>query len=50
MIARQSFVAVVGGKEVAFRIGDKITPAVAKELNLADKPELAGVAIETKGA
>lgn len=40
--AKVDFIGVVGGKEVMFAPGDKITAAQAKELGLDRKPELAG--------
>lgn len=41
MIATANFKAVIGGKEKAFKVGDKITEKEAKELGLAGKPNLA---------
>jgi hypothetical protein len=44
MIARRKFTGIVKGVPKTFRPGDKITEAEAKELGLAEKPELAAKA------
>jgi len=41
MIAIRKFSATVEGKQKTFYVGDKIDAKTAKELGLADKPELA---------
>lgn len=41
MIAQRKFTALVNGKETTYRAGDKIDAKTAKELGLADKPDLA---------
>lgn len=41
MIAVAKFKATIDGQEKTFHVGDKITDAEAKELGLADKPNLA---------
>lgn len=45
MIARKAFVAVIGGVEVAFKAGDTITAAQAKEAGLKCKPDLVEVPV-----
>lgn len=44
MIALAKFKAVVDGEEKTFNVGDTITDAEAKELGLANKPNLAAPA------
>ena len=40
MIAKKPFTGVINGEEKRFSAGDKITPAEAKALGLAKKPDL----------
>lgn len=44
MIAKRKFTAVVDGKEVTYRVGDKIDAKAVKELGLTDKSDLAKAA------
>lgn len=44
MIAKRKFTAVVDGKQVTYRAGDKIDTKAVKELGLTDKPDLAKAA------
>tara|TARA_R110002020_G_scaffold41283_1_gene121831 strand:- start:7344 stop:7487 length:144 start_codon:yes stop_codon:yes gene_type:complete len=41
VIAKQNFIGIINGKEKDFKEGQKISQKDAKELNLAEKPELA---------
>ena len=42
MIALKRFTGVLGGEEVSFEKGKKLTKAQVEELGLAGKPDLAG--------
>ena len=42
MIARRQFVGVIKGVEKSFARGDTITEAEADEMNLSEKPDIAG--------
>lgn len=54
MICIRDFTGIIGGKAVAFTAGDKISATDAKELDLANKPDLAQkeapVVAKTEGA
>ena len=44
MIVLRKFKGIVAGAEKTFKPGEKVTAAEARELGLAEKPELAGKA------